>query len=402
MNPREELIDLLIGGAEVAGNAAARVGDENTWPAIFEIAANWSVLPNLRTRLTELQAPLSSDLKNRLFTLFQETFVSSTLQARRGIAVCRSIEDRGFPAVVFKGLASIAHLHQGKPAARTIKDVDILVREADLERVLGVMEDLGMKPEHGGDLARYVSFVRNSPGFAGNQAITVGGDGMAEVDVHWSIGPRTAAEFRAEAIIERSGWVDLLGSSIRVISPGDGLLLSAHHAIRENFAPDGMLRDVLDTLSWMKLLESRRELSIRLEQARLFRIEDVVLALAEIHAARGARVPLRSSLSPRPTSPRAAELAGLFWLQARNGPLGKDLMYLADPHSLWQIVRGIFSGWDGYTAQMDAIETRLTGKPVSLRQRLANVARQAPRYGFRARKMIRALARSKAAYQRDV
>jgi hypothetical protein len=394
MNPREGLIDVLIGGAEVSAGAAARLESEKAWPAVLDLAATWCVIPNLRQRVTELRIPVPADLKHRLFALFEEAFVSSTLQARRGASVCRQLEEKGFPVAVFKGLASIAHLHQGNPSARTIKDVDILVREKDLDPVLEIMQGLGLKPDHGGDFSQYAAFVRNSPGFAGNEAVAVGDNGLAELDVHWSLGPRTAAEFRVEAIVERSEWVNLFGERIRVVSPADGLLLSAHHAVRENFAPDGMLRDVLDTFSWMKVLGQRGQLETCLARARLCRIEDPVLALAEILAAKGAGVH-----PPVPLSPQAAKLAQLFWLQVRNGQMGKDLAYLADPHSIRQILRGALSGWAGYAAFMNAFETKLTGEPLPLRRRLSGLARQLSRYGH-AWKMIRALAKTKSAYQR--
>lgn len=397
MNPREHLIDILIGSAEVAGAASARVSKKEAWSAILDLAAAWSVIPNLRKRLTELGTPLSSDVKKRMFCLFQDAFASSTLQARRGVSVCRKLEEKGFPVVVFKGLASITHLYQGNPSARLIKDVDILVREEDLDGVLGVMEALGLRPDHGGDFSGYAAFVRNSPGFAGNQAVSVTGEGLAELDVHWSLGPKTAPEFRVEAIIGRSSWVNLFGNLIRVVSPSDSLLLSAHHAVRENFAPDGMLRDVLDTFYWMRLLEQRGEVQECLERARRCRIEDPILALVEILAAKGACPP-----ASEPVSRQAEALAQLFWLQARDGPIGKDLAYLADPHSVRQIFRGALSGWVEYAAHMEALEIKLTGEPLSIRQRAGFLARQLPRYGFQGWKMIRALAKTKAAYQRGI
>lgn len=200
-----------------------------------------------------------------------------------------------------------------------------------------------------------------------------------------------------EASIERSGWVNLFGNPIRIISPGDGLLLSAHHAVRENFAPDGMLRDVLDTFSWMKLLDQRGELQACLERARRCRIEAPIQALTEILSAKGACV--RPSA---PLSPHAAALTQLFWLQTRNGPPGKDLTYLPDPHAVQQILSGALSGWARYSAYMKALETKLTGKPVPLWRRAADLARQLLRYGFHGWKMIRAQARTKSAYQRGI
>jgi hypothetical protein len=77
-------------------------------------------------------------------------------------------------------------------------------------------------------------------------------------------------------------------------------------------------------------------------------------------------------------------------------------MYLGDPYSVQQILRGVRSGWSGYVAYMNALETKLTGKPVSLPGRVVDLARQWRRYGFRGWKMIRTLAKTKAAYQRDI
>ena len=396
-NRREDLVDLLIGGPETAADVAIRLGSENGWPEIFGLAAVWSVLPNLRKRLADLRISLSEDLRKQLFGLFQEAYVSSTLKARRGVSVCRHLEENGFPAVIFKGLASIAHLYQGHPSERTIKDVDIVVSERNLEGTLRVLENLGMKADHGGDLSAYASFVRNSPGFAGNQAVCVSGNGLGELDVHWSLGPKTAPEFRVEAIIERSCWVSLFEQQVRVISPCDGLLLTAHHAVREDFAPDGMLRDVLDASAWVNLLERRNEMEECLDRARLCGIEDPVLALTEILAAKdGAAGEFTRS------SPRAVALSKLFWFQTANGPLGKDITYLADPYSLWQIARGALSGWSGYTKYREAFDSKLTGKPISLSERIGHLGRQVSHHGFRGWRMIRLLAKTKAAYQRGI
>jgi hypothetical protein len=396
-NPREDLVDLLIGGSAAAARVIARMDGENGWPEIFHLAASWSVVPSLRTRLADLGISLSENLKQQLFGLFQEAYAASTLQARRGVSVCRKLQENAVPVVIFKGLAAIAHLYQGQPSARTIKDVDIVVSEKDLDGALNFLDSLGLKADHGGDLRAYTAFLRNSPGFAGNKALSVGGTGLGELDVHWSLGPNTAPDFRVEAIIERSCWVNLFEQPVRVISPCDGLLLTAHHAVREDFAPDGMLRDVLDASAWLSLLEHRNEMEECLERARRCRIEDPVLALMEILAAKEGAA-RRSARSSR----RAAALSKLFWFQTQNGPLGKDITYLADPYSLWQIARGALSGWSGYTEYMKAFEVKLTGKPISLKARVTHLGRHLSHQGFGVWRMIRLLAKTKAAYQRGI
>lgn len=391
---REDLIEILLGDDAAASASVRRLTSANGWPQALEVADVWSVAPNLRARLTSLGVDAPPPVRRELFIRAQRSSAAATLQARRGVQLCQYLEEQGIPAVVFKGLASIAHLHGGSPAQRMIKDVDVLIRPRDLTQVLEALQAVGMQCEDGGSLGDYLAFVRNSPGFGGNEAITLRGKDQADLDLHWSIGPSTHPGLHADAIIARAERVTLFGASIRVVTPADGLMLSAHHSIRETFAADQMLRDVFDTAGWLTLLAQRGSLAEALQQASACRMDVPVLALAEILVRRSGRDRIA------PTDARAERLAELFDLQVREGPIEKDFTYLADTHAVRQIVSGLLGGWRRYRGQMAAFETLLSGQRLPLSRRLALRLYQLRRLDFRRWRMLRTLAKARSAYQR--
>ena len=392
---REDLIQILLGDDGTAAACVRRVTSASGWPDILEVADVWSVVPNLRARLFSLGLDVPEQVRRNLFIRFQRSVAAATRQARRGVRLCRYLEDRGIPAVVFKGLASIAHLYGGAPANRMIKDVDLLIRPGDLAQVLEALQSAGMHREDGGNLGDYLAFVRNSPGFGGNEAITLRGKDQADLDVHWSFGPHTHPDLHADAIVVRAELVTLFGTSIRVVAPADGLMLSAHHSIRETFAADQMLRDVLDTAGWLKLLEQRGRLDEALQRASSCRMDVPVLALAEILVRRSGRRRIA------PADARAERLAELFDLQVREGPIEKDFTYLTDAYAFRQIVSGLLGGWKRYRGQMAAFETQLSGQRVALSQRLARRLHQLSHVDVRRWRMLRTLTKARSAYQRQ-
>lgn len=392
---REDLIEILLGDDGTAVECARRRTSASGWPDLLELADVWSVVPNLRARLVSLGLDVPTQVRRNLFIRVQRSCAVATRQARRGVRLCRYLEDRGIPAVVFKGLASIAHLYGGATAERMIKDVDLLIRPRDLAQVLDALQSAGLRPEDGGHLDDYLAFVRHSPGFGGNEAITLRGPGQADLDVHWSFGPDTHPDLQAEALVARAELVTLFGTPIRVVAPADGLMLSAHHSVRETFAADHMLRDVLDTAGWLTLLGQRGHLDEALQRARSCRMDVPVLALAEILVRRSGRERIA------PADARAERLADLFDLQVREGPINKDFTYLADTYAVRQVVSGLLSGWTRYRGQMAAFETRLSGQRVALSHRLALRLHQVRHVDLRRWRMLRTLAKARSAYQRQ-
>jgi hypothetical protein len=377
------LIDLVLGRQPRAGEAPA-------WDRLVALADDWGVLPALHRWIDgsapALRPAVSADLAARR----RAAFVTTVRAAQFGVEVCRQLRERGIAVVLFKGAAALAHLYPD-PGHRKLIDADILVREQQLERCLCALEGMGLQPEHGGDLAGYRNAVRCLPGFDGNESLAVRGANGIELDVHWSLGPRVAPELRVERIVERAVEVELFGEKVAVTGAPDGLLLSAHHTMRANFAPDGMMTDLLDFGRWLDLLNSRGEWPGTLEQVERCRLAPAVSAMAAILG----RPEVVDGLESR----GADGLVDLFRIQARDGPLGKDLVHLADPRAVAKFVRGAARGWRGYRRHMAALEIKAGGKAAPVGRRIRSAAVQLLSLGWRRWRALRALAKAKGSYQ---
>ena len=388
-----ELIPLLIGTPEQFSASAHRVANAEAWHLTIQQAEYWCVLHPLNSRIQEFGFPLDPAAKSDLALRCKQAFAASASVAHRGAELCAHLERSGVPAVLFKGLAAIIHLYAG-PQERTVKDADILIREQDLKAAVSLLENLNLRPGHGGDLDAYVNAIRNMPGFAGNESLAVDAPPFEHLDVHWRLGRRPIEEMQVERIISRAVRGSLLGTDLLVISPADGLVLSAHHALRNRFAPSGMIRDVLDARRWLDLLKRRGELDDALAHVERCHLAPAVFALAVIAG--------KEPAVQRLASGEGRELAGLFHLQARYGPVGQDFAHVADSLALRQVVRAALGNWPQYRRYLSDFEKRADGKPLSLRERMKLLLQRLRSLGAsrpQAFRALRTLAKVKAAYQ---
>lgn len=393
VNEARELISLLIGTKEQFLDSAYRIAAGNAWLRTITTAESWCVLPALNIRIREFNFQLDPAINSDLSARCRRAFAASASVAHRGAELCAYLEGSGIPAALFKGLASIIHLYPG-PQERTVKDADLLIGEQDLKPAVAALEKLNLRAGHGGDLDAYVHAIRNMPGFAGNESLAVDAPPFEHLDVHWRLGRRPVEDMQVERIIGRAVRGKLFETDVVVVSAADGLVLSAHHALRNRFAPNGMIRDVLDTGRWLDLLELRGELETTLTHVERCRLGPAVFALAMI----GGREPSASRLA----SDEGRELVDLFHLQARDGPLGQDLAHLADSLAMRQIARAVLGNWRQYRRYLSDFETQAQGKPLPLRERLKLVITRLRSLGHSRSQSfhaLRTLAKVKAAYQ---
>jgi hypothetical protein len=393
VNESRDLVSLLIGTNEQFLDSASRTAAGNAWTRTIQLAESWCVLPALNNRIRELNFQLDPAVKSDLAARCRRAFASSASVAHRGAELCAYLEGSGIPAVLFKGLASIIHLYPG-PQGRTVKDADLLVREQDLKGAVAALEKLNLTAGHGGDLDAYVHAIRNMPGFAGNESLAVDAPPFEHLDVHWRLGRRPVEDVQVERIISRAVHGELFGTEVLVVSPADGLVLSAHHALRNRFAPNGMIRDVLDTGRWLDLLERCGEWETALAHVERCRMGPAVFALAVITG--------RESGIARLASDEGRELVDLFNLQAREGPVGQDLAHLADSLAMRQVARAALGNWRQYRQYLSDFETQAQGKPLPVRARMKLLLMRLRSLG-RSRSQVfhalRTLAKVKAAYQ---
>ena len=389
MLAREALMHLLIGGKQERLAAVWDIESTGEWRSVIDLAARWGMIPQLHAWITSSGILINEGAGRDLAERLRNASSLSVLVAQTGVEHLRRLAEAGIATVLFKGMASIAHLYSG-PGERTIRDTDILVREEDLERCVEALERMSVAPAHEGDLAAYRSSIRWLPGFAGNESLACRCQRF-ELDLHWRLGPATAPELRVERIMDRAVPATILGQTVHVVCPVDGLVLSAHHAIRENMAPDGMIKDLIDIGLWLDLIGRMGRLDEAIRHVDRSGLGPAVYAAATILGRPENLGPLASALG--------RELVDLFWLQTRQGPVGNDLAHAADPHALMRFFRGALTGWRSYRRQMARFEIKLSGQRIPISRRILATGARLTELNLSKWRMLRALAKAKADYQ---
>jgi len=389
---RESLVRALMRG----GDTCAPSDETCLVPASIALAAGWGALPRLRQRVAHLATPPRPELLAEIERLYLDGYVRSVLQIRAAIDVFAAFEREKLPVVAFKGLASLAVLY-GSPERRVIVDADLLIAEPDLARAVAVLGELGFRAEVTGSLAEYVDFVRHAPGFGGNEELALHNERGCTIDLHWRLG----RGFDTQAILDRRRPAALLGCCFPVVCDRDGVLLCAHHSLRNHFSPDRIMRDLFDLELWCdRILKSgAAEDTWREALARGLAVPLLALTsiLAEYHpdgAGAGATAGLDQAASPEQRS-SAGRLVAFFMVQVREGAFERDLLYLFRWSEWKQILGGILTGGRRHVAMVRSMDTALAGEPTTFAHRMAVLAQSLRRLRPRHIGMLRALARTK-------
>ncbi len=385
---RGAILDLLLGSRPKAVAAAAAVESSRSWPAVVNTCREWRVLLRLNRRLGELHIYLPPETRAKFRKAASEAFLRTSRRLERGAAALELLSRASIPCAGFKGVASAAILCPGR-TDRTVQDVDVLIRQVDLAKALSELERNGYSPVISQPLEDYVAFVRNSPGFAGNEAIELTDAQGASIDLHWRLGRLDTEELLAGAEA-----VPLLGRRVPLLRAPYCITIAAHHALRNDFVPDEMIRDLLDFHDWLPWMETRGEVRNAIEIAKRNRVWEAALGLAHLSAEFGeSRVPETFiAEAARADLRSAADLAELFRGQLDEGMLNSDLVYLFDARSIRQIVAGAASGWRRYRSYMKVFEQSNGRDPVNLRMRLKQLAAAIWRMPRKRWRLLRTLA----------
>jgi hypothetical protein len=376
------LIELLLGDESRAETARKQL--EQSLDKAGETAELWKVLPQFLERTQSCKHPP----KTR--RAYMAAYGRSSQRIARARPAIDALTKANIAVAAFKGLASIAMLY-GDPRRRSIHDVDLLIRPADLTNALKILDRHNFRPQGVADIAEYRHFVANAPGFAGNQAIALYDGEGGEIDLHWEL---RGSGLNVDDILQRA----VEAQQLPVVSPADALTLTAHHAVRENLAVAGACRDLLDIRLWCHRLQETGTIATVAGQCARSPRASSVLAAANIlgnYAPAGPAVLLAAALECllSPAQCRAArELGRLFHYQLQQGALDNDVLFLVHSRPWLLILRGLSLGWPGYRRTMRSLETQLE-QDRPLHRRLLTFVRSIPgREGLR---LARQLARVK-------
>lgn len=379
------LVRWLAGVAPVTPPLSA----EADWRQLADRCRSLRILPQMFQRLGSPQAIVSAADVPEFLHRRMHAIADTGRVLHGGCRALRALDAAGISAAAFKGMAAVGWLHGGQPS-RGVGDVDVLVAPARARAALDVLAAAGFRSKVADVTAEaVVRFARRSPGSAGNEAISLVSDDGAEVDLHWRIGACDVASALAEA-----RGVRVLNDQVRVVRPGLGLLLSVHHALRNDFVPDAIVRDLIDAAGWFAWLEADAAERAWVDQtARRMGLDVALDAVAAVLGDLGVGT---GRVVPAADAPARA-LADLFQVQteSESGAINTDLVYLCSARPWWTILNGLVTSGPGYLRTMRAVEAANGATPMPLVERLRRLiadARRAPGSRWRG---LRVLAASK-------
>jgi hypothetical protein len=381
---------LLVCGEAQSKHAAEEIASSNQWQDVLDLCGQWKLLSALETRLAALGISLPEPERAELSKRTQPAFIQTMLCVRAGVMALTALEQSGIRCAGFKGLAALAYLYPGL-RNRTLQDVDVLIRSQDVEAALIVLEEAGFQRSPDVPWSEYVAFLRNSPGTAGNEAVSLRDERGGAVDLHWRLGT-----LEVETLLSGAGPVQVLNRPLPLMSAGHCMLLSVHHALRNDFVPGDIARDVCDFAHWQALLHRTAQWTAVSADADRWGLSAACAALAQIVAE------LRETLeaeSPIPVSraDRAAarQLSAFYFHQLLAGPVNTDLAYVTSTRPLMQVLAGLAGGWKQYRDMMRRSEESNGETSFSVHARLWNLSKSLAGLSPSGWRQIRALARAK-------
>jgi hypothetical protein len=190
--------------------------------------------------------------------------------------------------------------------------------------------------------------------------------------------------------------VEMLNRRLPMLGAGHCMLLSVHHALRNDFVPGDIGRDVSDFVHWQALLSRTGQWDAVSADAERWGLTAACAALARIVAGLReepeGKVPLEASRADLAAGQR---LAALYFSQLDLGPMNTDLAYLASPRSVLQVVSGLSGGWKAYRELMRQSETSNGEESLPLQVRLGRLVKSARGLSLSQWRQLRALSLAK-------
>lgn len=248
---------------------------ETDWAALLALAETHGLVPFLHTRLASVASALPSHVRATLHQAYMTNAAQAMLFEYELTDVQARFKTENIPLVAFKGVPLAKTLY-GDAAVRPTVDVDVMVREADLDRSRALLEQAGWTPNHLWQI--HYNFVKE-----------VGG---AEVllELHWTSQregeyPIPPERFWEEAHEGPNGWE---------FSHEMTLLILVLHTVRHQFEPYRQLVDVAHAVTqWNNTLDWQRVVTLA-EEAGALPMLATVLAL--VHHDLGAPLPPHAAL----------------------------------------------------------------------------------------------------------
>ena len=226
--------------------------DANFQRAVLATCASHGVTLLLYHRLKPTQAwhTWPAELRQILERRVAERVTQDLIRGRELIACMNTLIGAGVEPLLMKGVV-LAHTHYPSPALRARQDSDILIRQADLEGAVRLLEKRGYRSAQEGHEAGDPASLNHQINYQKRDDYGI----LHVIDVHWKISNTMlfAVAWNYRELALRSIALPALGPSVRALGPIDALLLAcahrSHHACEPNW--DGTFRYGGNRLIWL-------------------------------------------------------------------------------------------------------------------------------------------------------
>lgn len=233
--PLEELQTLLLALLSTRCRVEpASVADLDTqdWDALLAMARQHRLLPLLHWRLTRERNGLAvpQAVRERLAATFKRSALQALLMQQELVLLHRLLAKEGIPYLALKGsyLAFHAYPH---PALRPMRDLDILVPQAQAQQAYRLLLDTGFarEQEDGGDIEAHQLARKHLP-----PLLSLSGGTL--IELHTRLGGIPGPDGEGDIIAEDELWrralrVSVAGSELAFMSATDLLLHLIDHAV---------------------------------------------------------------------------------------------------------------------------------------------------------------------------
>ena len=188
--------------------------EEIPWDGFLRLVRGLGLSPFLAYLLKEQPLGLPDAVRQQLF----EGGRANTLHQLRRLAALReiaaSLEGAHIPLIVLKGMA-LAYIAYPDPYCRSMSDVDLLVRLADLEKAAELVRSLGFRESTEVDLMeRFRPAAESRDCFA-----LMSSDGQVQIEIHGSLPSLAQFGIDSDSLWERSLLATLGGVQVGVLCP---------------------------------------------------------------------------------------------------------------------------------------------------------------------------------------
>ena len=243
---KEALLDLLNGRFEKSG------AGKLDWDEIVKIAdssqAAGLLFNKIKGRKDELAIP--DKIYDRLQKTHQITKIRNIFILEEFEKLSRLLKEASVPFIPLKGIYLLHTLYRDDIGVRSMEDVDILIRETDVEKADAVLRAIGYHPpEHDDAIIKeglwrrpaIMYFKKSADGFR-----------LVPVHLHWHITNISLSFFEMmglskidmDEIWRGATPFDNEGSGELAMSPSHALLELCEHGLRHGFARLNLLYDI--------------------------------------------------------------------------------------------------------------------------------------------------------------